>query len=169
MKLGYVMTPQAGQTDALLTRFAQGAATRGLCVHGIVQTNTDCAGQGKCDMDVRVLPDGPSFRISQSLGAGSRGCRLDAAALETAVGHVMARLDAMADLLVVNKFGKQEAAGQGMRAPIAAALDLGVPVLLGLNTRNHAAFDAFACGLAEQIAPDLASLEAWLARAPAAA
>ena len=57
----------------------------GLRLAGTVQTNSENCDRGKCDMDLRVLPDGPSFRISQDLGAASRGCRLDAGALETAV------------------------------------------------------------------------------------
>jgi hypothetical protein len=82
-------------------------------------------------MDVRVLPNGPILRISQNLGSVSKGCRLDPAALEAAVGLVEARLDPNVDLLIINKFGKHEADGRGFRTVIAAALDLEIPVLVG--------------------------------------
>ena len=59
--------------------------------------------------DVRVPPGDPVLRISQALGPSARGCRLDAAALEVAVGLVSTRLAEGADLLILNKFGKHEA------------------------------------------------------------
>jgi len=160
MRIAYTMAPGKGDTDLLLYRLAQRLADRGLRLCGTVQVNTECAG-GLCDMDVRVLPGGPVLRISQSLGPGARGCRLDPAALETAVGLVSARLKQGADLLVVNKFGKQEADGHGFRDVIAEAIGMDVPVVVGLNGLNRDAFEAFAQGMAEGIAPDLDRLEEW--------
>lgn len=160
MRIACTVAPGKGDTDLLLERLARRLAARGLRLCGTVQTNTECA-DGLCDMDVQVLPDGPVLRISQSLGAGARGCRLDPAALETAVGLVGARLRGGADLLMINKFGKQEAEGHGFRDVIAEALAMEVPVLVGLNGLNQDAFDAFAQGLAERLAPDPDALEAW--------
>ena len=115
-------------------------------------------------MDVRVLPDGPVFRISQALGPGARGCRLDPAALEASVAAVERRFAAGADLLIVNKFGKHEAEGRGFRNLIAEALCGEVPVLCGVNALNHDAFLAFCAGEAERLPPDLASLTDWRRR-----
>ena len=100
--------------------------------------------RGRCDMDVRVLPQGTTLRISQSLGRGARGCRLDADALETAVTLVDAALENGADCLIINKFGKQEANGRGFRNTIAEALVRELPVLVGLNGLNLEAFQTFA-------------------------
>lgn len=55
------------------------------------------------------------------------------------------------DVLIVNKFGKQEAEGEGFRPVIAAALAVGIPVLVGLNTLNAPAFRSFASGLAVEL------------------
>ena len=118
-------------------------------------------------MDVRVLPDGPVIRISQSLGPGARGCRLDPEALETAVGLVEAQLAKGADVLIVNKFGKHEAEGRGFRGVIAEALAQDVPVVVGLSRMNHAAFLEFAGDLATEVAPDESALAGWLAEARA--
>lgn len=127
-----------------------------------VQINTERADAGPCDMDVRVLPDGAILRISQDLGPQARGCRLDPAALETAVGLVAAGLSSGADLLIVNKFGKHEAEGRGFRDVIAEAVALGIPVLVGLNALNRPAFESFAEGLAIQLPPEPALLMAWV-------
>lgn len=163
MQLAYVMTEERGATDRLLSALADRLQARGIRLGGIVQTNVECHDSELCDMDVRVLPDGETIRISQSLGAGSRGCRLNPEALERAVGQVSAGLqsDPLPQLMIVNKFGKHEADGRGMRPVIAEALARGIPVLSGVNRLNVAPFQAFADGLATAADPDLDALEAW--------
>ncbi|WP_371054619.1 DUF2478 domain-containing protein [Rhodosalinus sp. K401] len=161
MPLAYTMAPGRGDTDLILARLATDLMARSLRLCGTVQINTERADTGPCDMDVRVLPDGPVLRISQDLGPSARGCRLDPAALETAVGLVSARLDARADLLIINKFGKHEAEGRGFRDVIAEAIALDVPVLVGLNGLNREAFEAFAGGLATHLPPESDALARW--------
>jgi len=69
MRIGYLSLPGQGATDACLTRVVAILAGRGVPLAGTVQTNPGRAGRQVCDMDVRVLPDGPVYRISQDLGA----------------------------------------------------------------------------------------------------
>lgn len=161
MQLAYTMAPGRGDIDLILAGLAADLSARGLRLCGTVQINSERATSGPCDMDVRVLPDGPILRISQDLGAHSKGCRLNPSALETAVGLVASRLDADTDLLILNKFGKHEAEGRGFRTVIAEAIGLGVPVLVGLNGLNRAAFDDFAGGLATPLPPEAGALVQW--------
>lgn len=163
MRLAAVQAPGLGETNRLLAELAQAAQTRGLTVVGTVQINTERAGHARCDMDVQVLPAGPLLRISQNLGEGARGCRLDTGALEEAVARTAEALARGADLMIVNKFGKHEAEGRGFRALIAEALALDVPVIVGVNGLNADAFASFGEGLAEELPPDGAALERWLA------
>ena len=161
MQIVYTTTPGKGDMDLLLRGFARAMQARGLRLCGTVQINSEgCAGH-RCDMDVEVLPAGPVIRISQDLGASARGCRLDPAALEQAVGLCMAQLQAGADLVMINKFGKHEADGRGFRPLIAEALSRDIPVVVGLNGANLAAFQTFTEGCAQEIAPDQAALIAW--------
>ena len=126
MQLAYVMTEERGETDRLLSALAKALETRGIRAVGIVQTNVECYDSSLCDMDVRVLPGDHVIRISQSLGEGSKGCRLNPEALEEAVGLVSQSLDVDApQVLIVNKFGKHEAFGRGMRPVIGEALGRG--------------------------------------------
>lgn len=162
MKLAYTMAPGRGDTDLVLAGLADALAQRGVRCAGTVQINTERPDAGPCDMDVMVLPDGPVLRISQHLGKNARGCRLDPAALECAVGQVAARLDAGTDLLIVNKFGKHEAEGRGFRDVIAEALALDIPVLVGLNELNRPAFEAFSEGWARQVPPTHEALMEWV-------
>jgi hypothetical protein len=156
------MAPGRGDTDLLLFRFATELALRGIRTSGTVQINT-LREASPCDMDVKVLPDGPVICISQSLGTGSTGCRLDPAALESAVGLVESSLAACPDCLIVNKFGKHEAEGRGFRPLIGEALSRDIPVLVGVNRLNAQAFHAFTDGMAVALPPTLPALTAWFA------
>lgn len=162
MNLAYTMAPGRGDTDLILLKLAKMLAARGLRCCGTVQINSERPDAGPCDMDVQVLPDGPILRISQDLGRDSRGCRLDPAALETAVGLVSASMVQGADLLIVNKFGKHEAEGRGFRTVIAEALSNGLPVLVGINTLNLSAFETFSGGMGVSLAPECGRLEDWI-------
>lgn len=167
MHLAYVMTPDRGATDRLLSELADRLQAQGTALAGIVQTNTECHDDALCDMDVRVLPKGETIRISQSLGAGSRGCRLDPSALEQAVAQVTSSLqgETLPEVLIVNKFGKHEADGRGMRPVIGEAMELGVPVISGVNSLNVGAFQTFADGLAVEVEPNVEALLSWLMQA----
>lgn len=162
MRIAYTMAPGRGDTDLLMAACADRLQAMGLRLCGTVQINSERDDCDPCDMDVRVLPDGPVLRISQSLGRGSRGCRLDPSALETAVGLAETELAKGADVLLINKFGKHEAEGRGFRDVIADALSRGIPVIVGLNALNKPAFLDFTEGLATAVNPDVASLLAWL-------
>jgi hypothetical protein len=111
-----------------------------------------------------VLPDGPMIRISQSLGPGSKGCRLDPAALEQAVALVSAGLETKPHLMVVNKFGKHEADGRGFRPVIGDAMMRGIPILTGVNRLNHDAFLAFSQGMAERLPAEPEALDQWFSQ-----
>lgn len=162
MNIAYVMAPGRGDTDLVMFGAAQRLAEQGLRLAGTVQVNTEKADGGPCDMDVQILPDGPTIRISQSLGRESRGCRLDPAALETAVGLTDKMLAQGADCLLLNKFGKHEAEGRGFRDTIAVALAQGIPVVMGANRLNLEALLEFTDNCAQQIPADETAIAQWV-------
>lgn len=163
--LGYVMAPERGGADLLISAVAARLEAAGWPLAGAVQQNRRAAGARDCTMELVVLQAGRRICISQSLGAGSTGCRLDSAALEQAVGLVAATLDAapgdLPRLLVLNKFGKAEAEGRGFRPLIGRALAMGIPVLTGVNARNIAAFHGFAEGMAVGLPAREPAILAW--------
>ncbi|SEW06797.1 Nucleoside-triphosphatase THEP1 [Aliiroseovarius sediminilitoris] len=160
MKLAYVIAPGRGKTNLLLAGVADALTRQGLALCGTVQLDTERAEDHHCDMDVLVLPDGPKIRISQYLGANARGCKLNPDALETAVGQTEDRLKAGADLLIVNKFGKQEAEGRGFREAVGEALARDIPAIIGVSEGSREAFMAFV-GDAEQLSPDHDAVLSW--------
>lgn len=160
MNLAHVSIEGRGQTDLFLMAVAAHLAAQGLRLAGTVQSNLLRPGRAKCDMDLRVLPDGPVVRISEDRGREARGCILDSGALEQTVLEVERRL-AGADLLIINKFGKREAEGKGLVPVIAAALDLDIPVLVGVNGLNLPLFLDFCGGQATALPADLDQVLGW--------
>ncbi len=169
--LGIVSPTGTGASDLLLAEVAERLTARGWPLAGAIQHNLEGRAGGKCHMDLEVLAAEQVIRISQDLGALSRGCRLDPAGLESAVGLAEAALETVPRprLVIVNKYGKQELDGRGFRPLIGRALVLGIPVLTAVSPANRAGFDAFAEGMAEDVTPDLASVLQWVDRAVAAA
>ena len=162
MMLGVVQgMADRGAGDAVLGAVARALHARGLRLAGAVQENLPAGRDGRCDMVLRLLPGQDTQRISQSLGPLSQGCRLDPDGLERAVAQAQAVLDQGADLLIVNKFGKQEADGRGFRPLIAEALARGVPVLTVVAPAHAAAFARFAEDMAQPLAPDESAVLDW--------
>ena len=159
--LGYVPIVAPGAADALLTEVARRLHQEGWPLSGAVQANPEHAQGGKCHMDLHVLASGEVIRISQDLGALSRGCRLDPAGLASAVGLAEASLERAPRLVIVNKFGKQEVDGQGFRPMIGRALSDGIPVLTAVGPANLPRFLAFAGDLAEEVAAETGALVDW--------
>lgn len=160
MTLAHVSIAGRGETDRFLAVVAESLQASGLRLAGAVQTNIARADRRKCDMDLRVLPDGPVIRISEDRGALARGCMLDHGALADTVAEVARRLDG-ADLLIVNKFGKAEAEGQGLIPVISEALGRGIRVLVGVNGLNLPQYLAFADGLSLTLPADPRAVSNW--------
>ncbi|WP_417721823.1 DUF2478 domain-containing protein [Salipiger sp.] len=168
--LGYVVARRRGEVDGLIRAVAERLQAEGMPLAGAIQTNVETGPLSKCHMDLQVLSGDAVVRISQNLGTLSRGCRLDADGLERAVGLVGAGLERGAALLIVNKFGKQEADGRGFRPVIAEALAAGVPVLTAVNAANLDAFLTYAEDLAEELPDEVGAMTEWCrARVAAAA
>jgi len=110
---------------------------------------------------VEDVMTGARHRITQALGAGSRGCRLDPQALADVAGRLLATLDDGIDMLVLNRFGKGEADGQGLRAVIEKALHLGVPVLIAVRDTYRDDWEAFAGELAAGLPLDADQVAEW--------
>ena len=148
--------------DRFMSAIADKLRSEGYCVGGVVQSNTMQPGQCRCDMVLAELTSGQSVPISQNLGSQSRGCRLDPAALEQIAGLVEASVRDGLDILVLNKFGKQESEGKGLRNAIALALDADIPVLVGLNRDNIEAWHQFCGGEGQLLDSRSSEVEGWL-------
>jgi len=128
--------------DTLLVDVADGLAREGVRVGGVAQRNLRDA-NGKTGMLAVDLMTGREISICQPLGSGAMACKLDAGGLAEASVAVARAISAEVDLLVINKFSKQEASGKGLRAEFAEAIMAGVPLLTAVPESCLADWRAF--------------------------
>ena len=159
--LGYVVADGRGEADVLIREVAERLRAGGAHLAGAVQVNIDTDPARKCEMDLHILSRDKVVRISQNLGALSRGCRLDPDGLERAVGLVANAMAEGPDLLIVNKYGKQEIDGRGFRPLIGEALAAGIPVLTAVNSGNVGKFLEFAEDMAQALPADAQAVFDW--------
>ena len=159
--------------DTLLAEAADALKARGLRVSGVIQRRGNGGqngGDGECHCaatDLVVLGSGAVFHISQPLGDGARGCRLDPGALAQCCRHLEEEVAQGCDVLVLNRFGKAEAEGHGFRDVIAMALERDIPVLAGVRNEYVEAWSGFGQELATVENVGREALAAWLADLPA--
>lgn len=163
--LGYIVSQERGHADTLIRNAALQLRDEGVNLVGAFQVNLETTPNSKCDMDLHILSGENVVRISQNLGTLSKGCRLDPNGLERAVALVEAGLSDGADLLVINKFGKQEAEGRGFRTVIGNALVEGIPVLTAVPSNNLPAFKNFAEDFGIHISEDIDAILDWCRKA----
>ena len=159
--LGFVVAEGRGAADLILHDVAMQLRADGVPLAGAVQVNKERDPEYKCDMDLHILSGREVVRISQDLGALSKGCRLDPAGLEQAVGLVAAALEQEPAMLILNKYGKQEIDGRGFRPVIGEALSRGIPVLTAVNSGNLSAFLDFSADFGEHLPEDRDAILAW--------
>ena len=77
MKLGYVSVAGRGRIDLLLADVVERLKASRLAIAGTVQTNIERDDRPKCDMDLRLLPDGSVFseRSMSKVRSRERGWR----------------------------------------------------------------------------------------------
>ncbi len=135
---------------------------RGLRLGGVVQHNDPLCADRCMAMSLEDLGSGTRFPISQDLGAAAQGCRLDAAGLAAASAAFDGALATRADLVLVNRFGKQEALGEGLRDEVARTLLAGLPVLIAVRRDFLPAWRDFAGEDWVEVAADEEAAERWV-------
>lgn len=161
LPLAAMVYERGPEGDALLTQVADALVAEGYRLGGAVQSSVHRPGRRKCDMYLRDLQSGEQVLISLDRGNEARGCRLDSDAFARVGTWGEQALAAGVDLLVVNKFGKEEAQGRGLRLLIAEALLAGIPVMLGVSTLNLPEFEAFAGEAVAHLPPQREAVLAW--------
>jgi Protein of unknown function (DUF2478) len=90
---------------------------------------------------------------------GQTSCHLDAANVASACKALLDQIP-ISDLVVLNKFGKLEAIGQGLAAAFELAIGEGKPVLTTASHRHCDAWRAFAPAT-DFLSSDKTALQYW--------
>ena len=161
VRLAAVVYHAGFRIDDFLTRVADRLRADGINLAGVLQENARDA-TGVCSaMTLVDLTSRGRFRISQDLGSQAEGCRLDAQGLAE-IGALLDRpLDHDIELLVLNRFGKAEAEGGGLRSAFVRAMEAGIPLLTVVRSPYTEAWSEFHDGLAINLIPDLDQVIAW--------
>jgi molybdate transport system ATP-binding protein len=147
--------------DGLLKTFAADLIREGHRVGGVVQHNS----KGECGprdlMQLIDLMTGRAIPICQALGGGAVSCKLDPAGLADAAVSVSRAIAEDVELVIVNKFSKQEAAGGGLRAELADAVVAGLPVLTAVSDKCYDAWIEFSGGYGTTLVCERAIIDDW--------
>lgn len=154
-----IIYPPAHAIDGLLRTVADRLAAGGWHIGGVIQsrqTDDGCAG-----MLLEDIRSGTRRSIAQNLGTLSTSCKLDSSAMADIAGALERQIDAGLDLLIINRFGKLEFDGGGLRSAVERAILAGTPVLTSVRDINSEAWAGFHGGLGASLPPDAAAAIAW--------
>jgi len=146
--------------DGLLAAFAADLVCNGHRIGGVVQHN-GASDLSPGSMSLIDLMSGRVISISQELGGSSSACRLDPSGLAEATVAVSRAIDESVELVIVNKFSKQEAAGGGMRSAIAEAVVAGLPILTAVSDKCYDDWMAFTGGYGTTLACERRVVADW--------
>lgn len=165
-----ILAVQGADRDVIQDLLADAAArwrAAGVHVIGVVEVLPP----GGAHHDVRLLDlaSGATHRLHQNLGPGAAGCSLDPEGLAGACAGVEAAIaarlaaggDAADTVVILSKYGRQEADGRGLTDAFHAAVAAELPVLTSVSPSVAADWAAFTGDLARIVPVDWAPVADW--------
>jgi hypothetical protein len=145
--------------DEILRDFAADLKADGVRAVGLVQTGHHCLDTPK--LSAMLVHSGEELQLFQNLGTCSTGCRLDVGQLLDAGAQVATAIDQGADVVIVNRFGRQEREGKGLSYLVDRALSADIPVVIAVPSHRFADWIRFADGMSVKLRCDRESLDVW--------
>ena len=145
--------------DEILRDFASDLKADGYRAVGLVQTGHHCLDAPK--LSAMLVHTGEELQLFQNLGTCSAGCRLDVGQLLDAGAQVATAIDQGADLVIVNRFGRQECEGKGLSYLVERALSADIPVVIAVPSHRFADWIRFADGMSVKLRCNRRALDAW--------
>ena len=135
-QLGAILYGHGSGIEPLMVEVVRTLRREGVHVGGLVEHTIRPAGDAGCSsLELEDLVSGTRYRLTQNLGTGSRACALDSTALAEASRALRDAVADRMDVVVVNKFGAQEAAGKGLRSEMLQIVSSGIPLLTAVSRR----------------------------------
>jgi len=163
--LAAIHYPRGFDIDKLLIDVCADLSARGVRLGGLLQISTGDRG-GNCAASVHVVDvrTRRSFDIWQDRGPCARGCRLDEGRLADAEVVLREAISDRVDLLVVNRFGRAESLGRGLRPCFEEALAAGISVLTAVRPPYDEDWNTFTGGMAIRLAATKTEILGWMSR-----
>lgn len=165
-----VLAVQGGDRDEIQTLLMAAAERfRASGVHVIGSVEHIPPGTDHQDVMLVDLVSGQTHRLHQDLGSGASGCSLDpvglasaCAQVEAAIAERLAAGGTAADTVVIlSKYGREEAEGRGFTSAFYAAVAGELSVLTSLSPAASGAWEGFVGDMAQVVNPDLCEVDAW--------
>jgi len=159
--LAFVQIAEGGDVDKMFEELAQRLHQMRWRVGGFLQRTIAEPQSRHATMYLENIATHQITMLSQPLGAGSSGCRLNFDVLGQATYELATKINTDYDVLILNRFGKAESEGQGFRSVIAAALEYELPVITAVKPIYREAWDLFAAEFAQELPFELERLLDW--------
>jgi Protein of unknown function (DUF2478) len=160
-RIGVVVFDRDSRPDAALRRVVDALKSQSLRVGGLLQDGLSGNARDCGMLFLEDIGTGRRIQAFEMRGSGTRGCRLNSSSLAEAGGWLRSAVEDRPDFLFVNRFGRQEAAGRGLRDEIAAAIATGLPVLIAVGQDLMPDWHAFAGPDFVRLDADPKLIEAW--------
>jgi hypothetical protein len=130
-------------------------------VAGVIEEPHNLPGRRCRSGYLRSIVDGGLYPMFEDLGRGSDACDLAGAGAIDATRAVTRDIAGGCDLVLLSKFGKLEAGGEGLTEAFAAALAAGLPVLTSVSPDYEKVWEKFAAPLFVVLPADPQRIAAW--------
>jgi hypothetical protein len=146
--------------DRLFIDFADDLSRSGRRPVGLIQVGRTCREEAP-RLGAVVLPGGDTISLVEDVPGCTAGCGLDAGLLAGIAERLAGALAAGSDLVIINRFGRMEAAGGGLADLITRAIRADIPVLIAVPEHRFAALIKFADGMNVRLACRREALDRW--------
>ena len=143
--------------DAVLREFAADLNARGVRAVGMVQAGA-CADSS---LSAVLVHSGETLLLAQDFDPDAKGCRLDVGRLQNAGERVAGAIEAGADLVIINRFGKREQNGKGLGHLIDKALGADIPVVIAVGSHRFGDWIKFVGGMTVKLPCRRDALDTW--------
>jgi Protein of unknown function (DUF2478) len=144
--------------DEILFAFASRLAAHGCRAVGLVQRGHHHWDAG---LSALLLHSGEELQLLQDVGACPSGSRLDTGRLRAAGRQMEHAIDQGADVMIVNRFGRQELAGKGLWPLIERAAHADIPAIIAVPSHRFAEWIKFVDGMTVKLRCQRAALDDW--------
>ena len=145
--------------DEVLSGFASDLKACGYRVAGLVQIGHHCVDAPK--LSAVLVHTGEELQLFRDRGVCATGCRLDVSRLLDAGTHIASAIDQGVDLVIVNRFGRQERAGKGLSFLVERALSADIPVVIAVPSHRFRDWIRLTDGMSVKLRCDRGTLDAW--------
>jgi nucleoside-triphosphatase THEP1 len=142
-KIAAITGNDGATTQALLIEMAAEWRACGARIVGVTAEGHGLPGRACGAGFLRDIASGGAHTIYLEAPASETSCHLDAAGVANAGSAIVDQIPT-SDLVILNKFGKLEAMGNGLAGSFAAAIAAGKPLLTTVSEKHRDAWRSFA-------------------------